>query len=182
MIGPVFRTERLILRPVAPADIPRIQELFPHWEIVRFLNARVPWPYPEDGALQFYRNVVFPAVEHGDKWIWAICPKEAPDSLIGVVELRAGRDEHRGFWLGLPWQGRGIMTEACEPVTEFWFNVLGQPRLVVGKAVANTASSRVSVKQNATLLRIEERDYVSGRLPTEVWELTRDDWNGRKRG
>ena len=45
------RTERLILRPLEVADATQIQELFPHWEIVRFLMNRVPWPYPPDGAL-----------------------------------------------------------------------------------------------------------------------------------
>jgi RimJ/RimL family protein N-acetyltransferase len=39
-------TERLILRPLALADAAAIQELFPHWEIVRYLLNRVPWPYP----------------------------------------------------------------------------------------------------------------------------------------
>jgi RimJ/RimL family protein N-acetyltransferase len=181
MLGPVFHTERLILRPVAPGDVPRVQAYFPHWEVVRYLNARIPWPYPEDGAAQFYHGVVFPAVAAGDKWVWAICLRQAPDALIGVVEFNAGRDEHRGFWLGAPWQGQGFMTEACEPLTDFWFDVLRQPRLVVGKAVANAASSRVSVKQNARLIAMTERDFLAGRLPTEVWELTRADWNARRR-
>jgi ribosomal-protein-alanine N-acetyltransferase len=181
MIGPMFQTERLLLRPPGPSDIPRIQELFPHWEVVRFLSNHIPWPYPQDGAERFYRDIVFPAIERGDKWVWAICLRERADVLIGTVELRADRDEHRGFWLGAPWHGRGYMTETCQPVTDFWFNVLRQPTLVVGKAVANTASSRVSQKQNARLLGIEERDYVSGRLPTEVWELTRETWNRRPR-
>jgi RimJ/RimL family protein N-acetyltransferase len=43
---PEGATERLILRPLALADAAAIQELFPHWEIVRYLLNRVPWPYP----------------------------------------------------------------------------------------------------------------------------------------
>ena len=27
------------------------------WEVVRYLDRRVPWPYPEDGALVYLRDV-----------------------------------------------------------------------------------------------------------------------------
>jgi RimJ/RimL family protein N-acetyltransferase len=50
---PVLKTQRLILRPLVPADAPAIQRRFPRWEIVRYLNPRVPWPYPDDGAIRF---------------------------------------------------------------------------------------------------------------------------------
>jgi hypothetical protein len=48
---PEGTTERLLLRPLEIGDAAQIQELFPHWEIVRYLLNRVPWPYPPDGAL-----------------------------------------------------------------------------------------------------------------------------------
>ena len=51
MDTPTLYTERLILRPLELADAEAIQRLFPHWEVVRYLNALVPWPYPTDGAL-----------------------------------------------------------------------------------------------------------------------------------
>ena len=47
---PVLKTPRLILRPLRRKDAPVIQRLFPRWEIVRYLNASIPWPYPADGA------------------------------------------------------------------------------------------------------------------------------------
>lgn len=180
---PTFETERLVLRPVSLADTAMVQELFPHWEIVRFLNVKVPWPYPADGALRFYQDVALPAVERGEKHVWAICLEETPDELIGVIELSLGDDDsNRAFWLGLPWHGQGLMTEACEPVTDFWFDDLGHDRLIISKAAPNRASSRISQKQNARLVDIVDRDYVSGRWPTEIWELTREDWQARKRG
>jgi ribosomal-protein-alanine N-acetyltransferase len=177
---PVLETDRLILRPVTLDDAGIVQMLFPHLEIVRFLNERVPWPYPEDGALQFFRDIVLPAMERGEQWAWAIRLKDGPDHLIGVINLAANRDDNRGFWLGLPWQGRGLMSEACEAVTHYWFNCLGRERLRVAKAVQNLASRRVSEKQGAHLIGIEERGFVSGRLPTEIWELTCEEWNACK--
>ncbi len=178
---PVVETARLTLRPIGLADAGAVQELFPHWEIVRFLSTKVPWPYPPDGALQFIRDVALPAMERGEQWVWAIRLKGGPGHPIGVINLSAGRDENRGFWLALPWQGQGLMSEACEAVTGFWFNSLGREVLRVSKAVPNVASRRVSEREGARLVAIEERDYVSGRGPAEIWELTREDWNSRRR-
>ncbi|WP_088347379.1 MULTISPECIES: GNAT family N-acetyltransferase [Rhodomicrobium] len=178
---PVLETARLVLRPLRLADAAATQTYFPHWDVVKYLNARLPWPYPEDGALQFYRDGALPAVARGEKWIWAILLKGGPEHLIGAIELTRAQNDNRAFWLGVPWHGQGLMTEACAPVTDFWFEVLGEERLVVCKAAPNLASRRISEQQNARLIGTEERDYVSGRLPSEIWELTRELWRARER-
>ena len=72
------------------------------------------------------------------------------------------------------------MTEACEAATEFWFNVLKFPVLRVPKAVANLPSRRIPEKSGMRIVAREERDYVCGRLPTEIWEITVEEWNARK--
>jgi len=48
-----LQTPRLILRPLEVSDADRIQQIFPHWEIVRHLASVIPWPYPADGALTY---------------------------------------------------------------------------------------------------------------------------------
>jgi ribosomal-protein-alanine N-acetyltransferase len=73
------------------------------------------------------------------------------------------------------------MTEACEAVTDFWFNTLKFPVLRVTKAVANVASSRISEKSGMRIIAVEERNYVSGRLSTEIWEIRAEEWNARKK-
>ena len=40
------------LKPLVPADAEQIQRVFPRWEIVRYLVASVPWPYPQGAANQ----------------------------------------------------------------------------------------------------------------------------------
>lgn len=57
---PTFQTRRLILTPLELTDAPAIQQLFPHWEVVRYLDSRVPWPYPDDGALAYVRDHALP--------------------------------------------------------------------------------------------------------------------------
>ena len=142
----------------------------------------VPWPYPPDGALTYYRNVALPAMTRGDAWHWSLRLKETPDKLIGSISLMRSSEENRGFWIGLPWQGQGLMSEACDTVTDFWFNVLKFPVLRVPKAIPNVASRCISEKQGMRVIAKMERDYVGGRFPAELWEITAKEWNSRRKG
>ena len=176
-----LETDRLLLRPLQLSDAEQTQPLFAQWEIVKFLNAAVPWPFPADGAFTYYRDVSLPAIERGDEWNWTLRLKEAPEQIIGAISLNKGEWINRGFWLGLPWQGRGLMTEAVVATNDFWFDVLGFSVLRAPKAIANIASSRVSEKTGMRVIATEEHDFVSGRLPTEIWEITAEEWRKKKR-
>jgi ribosomal-protein-alanine N-acetyltransferase len=182
---PTLETRRLLLRPLELADAEQAQRIFPHWEVVRYLNNRVPWPYPSDGVQTYYRDVALPAIERGEEWHWSIRLKSAPSQMIGCISLMNRlmnrEDANRGFWLGLPWHGQGLMSEACEAVTDYWFEVLNFPVLRVPKAAANLASRRISEKTGMRLVEVTEREYVSGRLSTEVWEIAREEWRARQR-
>ncbi len=177
---PTLETRRLWLRPLELADAEQTQRIFPEWEVVRYLAARVPWPYPPDGATTFYRDVALPAMERGEAWHWSLRLKENPELLIGNITLRRGDDKNRGFWLGLPWQGQGLMSEASESVTDYWFEVLGFSRMRVPKAANNLASRRISEKQGMRLVGTKEQDYVCGRLMAEIWEITAEEWRARR--
>ena len=178
---PTLETPRLILCPLELADAEQAQLIFPHWEIVRYLTKAVPWPYPADGCHTYYRDVSLPAVARGDEWAWTLRLKEAPDQLIGAISLLKSEHHNRGFWLGLPWQRQGLMSEACDAVTDYWFEKLKFPVLRVPKAIANAGSRRISKNQGMRVIAVEDRDYVSGRLPTEIWEITAEEWRKRKR-
>lgn len=177
---PVGETARLILRPIAMEDSAQIQLLFSQWEIVRYLRNVIPWPYPADGALQFIRDFALHAIARGDAWVWTLRLKTAPEQVIGVIDLRRGPEDNRGFWLGLRWQGEGLMSEACIWANDFWFETLRFPVLRVAKARDNESSRRISEKQGMRMIGVEERDYVCGRLPSEIWEINADDWRAWK--
>jgi RimJ/RimL family protein N-acetyltransferase len=175
-----LETPRLFLRPLELADAAQVQILFPHWEIVRYMSRTVPWPYPPDGAFTWYRDHVIPAFERGEEWHWTLRLKTSPDRLIGTISLKDAENHNRSFWLGLPWQGQGLMTEACESVTDYWFDVLKFPVLRVPKAIANVASRRISEKTGMRIVATEEHEYVSGVLVQEIWEITAEEWRARR--
>jgi [ribosomal protein S5]-alanine N-acetyltransferase len=178
---PNLETPRLLLRPLELADSEQTQILFPHWEIVRYLNKIVPWPYPPDGAYTWYRDHALPEMERGEAWHWTLRLKDSPASMIGSISLRKTENNNRGFWLGLPWHGQGFMTEACEAVTDYWFDALKFPVLRAPKAIVNTASRRISESSGMRIIATQEGEFVSGRLLQEVWEITSEEWNARRK-
>jgi ribosomal-protein-alanine N-acetyltransferase len=175
-----LQTERLFLRPLQLEDAEQTQRLFPQWEIVKFLNAKVPWPYPAGRVLNYYRNEALPGIERGEEWHWTLRLKQAPELHIGVISLHKDEWDNRGYWLGLPWHRQGLMTEAVMAVNDYWFDVLGFGVLRAPKAVANVASRRISEKTGMRVIATHERDYVSGRLMAEIWEITAEEWREKR--
>ncbi len=181
---PVLETERLTLRPLHHADVPVIQRRFPQWQVVRHLAARVPWPYPPEGAASHVAECL-EQMARREKCYWAIILKGGPDELIGRIDLwpddGVSRDQ-RGFWLDPEFQGRGLMTEAAERVTEFAFVELGWPHLWLSNAEANGASGRIKEKQGAQLIDRMPFHFVCGEGMRMVWLLRREDWLARRSG
>lgn len=173
---PSLSTPRLLLQPLQLADAEQIQPLFGQWEVVRYLNNRVPWPYPGDGSLTYLRDFALPAMASGSEWHWTLRPANDRERIIGVVSLMDTPDNNRGFWIAPAWQRQGLMSEACAAVNRYWFETLQRPLMRVPKAVANRASQRISEREGMYLVETGESDYVSGRLPSQIWEITREEW------
>lgn len=179
---PPLETERLLLLPVTLEDAPAMQAIFPQWEIVRWLDAGgVPWPYPPDGCEVYLRDVLLPFVELGQRWSWTIRTRAAPSRLIGLITLADVEDDHRGFWLDPAFHGQGLMSEAVEPVTDYWFDVLRRLVLRIPKAAENVPSRRISEKQGMRRVATIEKDYVGGRMLSDLWEITAEEWRARRR-
>jgi RimJ/RimL family protein N-acetyltransferase len=68
------------------------------------------------------------------------------------------------------------MTEAVIAANDYWFDVLGFEVLRTGKAVANGGSRRISEKTGMRVIGTGESGYVSGRWPSETWEITAEEW------
>ena len=179
---PVLETERLILRPPRESDVPVTQRRFPQWEVVRYLHAEVPWPYPDDGAAEHWGKMSREMAAR-EKSHWAITLKGGDDEPIGLIVLWADdgktRDQ-RGFWLDPEYWGQGLMTEAADRVTDYALVELGWPHLWLSNAEANLASHRVKEKQGATIVERTPRRYVYGDGVKVTWLLTREAWLAKR--
>lgn len=178
---PAFETERLILRGVTPEDIPAYKKYFVDYAIISQLSAGVPWPYPENGVEDYVTKVLLP-IQGKDRWFWSIFLKTNPSEMIGGVDLwRVGIPEHRGFWLGKPFWGQGIMTEAVTPIMDYAFTSLGFDKLVFSNALGNVRSRRVKEKTGARLIGTRPAKLVDpAYTESETWELTKAEWSARR--
>lgn len=177
MSTPTFETDRLILREVRISDAHSYQKYFNDYEVLKYLSANVPWPYPENGAEFYIKNMVIPN-QGKSRWDWGIFLKENPNELIGSIGLfHPGIPENRGFWLARKFWGKGFMTEAVKPVMDFAFDVLNLDELIFANAVQNKASHRVKEKTGATLIEVRPGKYVDKNITEqEIWKLTKKDW------
>lgn len=178
---PTLETQRLILREIRESDLAAYKRNFVDYEVIRYLSAVVPWPYPEDGVETFLKSV---SPQLGkDRWLWGLFLKDNLEELIGTVDLwREGRPENRGFWLARKYWGQGLMTEAVTSVMDYAFDYLGFETLIFANALGNIASRRVKEKTGATLLRISTAKFVDPAVTqSEIWELHKADWKSRKR-
>ncbi len=176
---PVLETERLILRPITMEDAPALQKHFNNWNIVKYLNTSVPWPYPEDGAMQHLQEHVIPETDSGRAIIWGITLKENGDEVIGVLGFYPyGRDEgcNRGFWLSESFQKRGIMWEAVTAQQDYVFFELGMEKFQVTNDRENTGSRRMKEKSGGVLIKTYKKQGWEGEITNEVWEIIREKW------
>ena len=176
-MGPILETTRLILRPIRRSDAPRIQELFPDFEVVRYLYSFIPWPYPENGANEWL-DISLPEIESGERVILAITLKEMNDDLlIGTLYLNPSGPHHRSFWLAPKYHFQGIMSEAVLAANDYVSDVLKLPIIRSGNATPNLGSRRIKEKSGAKLVEvIPNQSFVEGTFDEEVWELTAEQW------
>ncbi len=177
--APVLETARLRLRPFVPEDAPRLHELAGAREVAD-TTVSIPHPYPRELADRWIAEQARAAAE-GRAVSLAIEFKHEP-GLIGGISLRDIDPEHRqaelGFWIGVPWWGRGYALEATRAMVDYGFGQLGLNRIHAHHMVRNPASGRVLAKagfQVEGLLRQRVRKW--GRFEDVVLlALLRQDW------
>ncbi|MFW5995066.1 MAG: GNAT family N-acetyltransferase [Spirochaetia bacterium] len=175
---PVLETERLELRPFHFSDAKRVQELCSDWRIAD-TTLHIPHPY-EDGMAEDW------IATHAQKWSDA---KEATFAVtyphkrevIGAVGLRIETEHHRaelGYWVGTPYWGQGIASEAACEILRFAFDDLGLNRVYATHVPRNPASGRVMAKlgmQREGYLR--SHAFARGRHEDLIlYGILADDW------
>lgn len=140
-ISPALR-----LRPLLYADIVPMAALANNYEIARHLRDYFPYPYTTQNAEDF---IQWTLESEGEKTLtFAI---EEHGALAGVCGLILGSDIHRytaeiGYWLGQPYWGRGLATQATVALTHYAFDVLELLRVYAYVFETNQASARVLEK------------------------------------
>ena len=168
-------TPRLILRPAQMGDAEPIARYLNNFEVSGNL-ARVPFPYHLSDAKAWLRtrlpNLPVEATN------FAI---DLPgEGLIGQVGFHQGPDGPIiGYWLGQPFWGRGIMTEAVIASLDWLFSVSEKPVVYSGVFHFNAASLAIQTKLGfiqtgrsslLCLARGAEVEHIDTKLTRSVWK------------
>ena len=144
MMRPTLRTDRLALRQIEPTDAEPIAALIGDWDVARML-ARVPHPYMAADAEQFIARRLATPISPDDIF-YAIVLDGAFVGGVGNGRNRSG-DANIGYWLGKPYWGRGLMTEAvCAVTSEYFAAAPDAEGLASGVFADNPASMAVQRK------------------------------------
>jgi [ribosomal protein S5]-alanine N-acetyltransferase len=174
--APRIDTERLRLRPFDPADAPRVRELAGAYEVA--LNTLViPHPYPEGVAEAWIES--HPGMIEEGHVPSAVTLRETGE-LIGCIGLHpTGADElELGYWLGVPFWGRGYVAEGARALVEWAFRERGVRRVHAHHFARNPQSG-------AVLRKVGMRFLGSASGVVEKWgemqdvdryEILREDW------
>ena len=133
------------MRPLGIADIPHIQRLAAAEEIAN--NTYVPHPYPP-GAAEEFVGKARDQWRHDEAYVFAIIEK-ASDCFVGCMGIHPLPAHHRaevGYWIGVPYWGRGLATAALRLIIQFGFEKLQLNRIAAGHFPHNPASGRVMQK------------------------------------
>jgi RimJ/RimL family protein N-acetyltransferase len=112
-------------------DAADITALIGVFDVARWLTM-VPQPYQHADALEFIDELQV------DDTVWGI---STDGPVIGVVSIKP----ELGYWLGKPFWGRGIMSEATQAVVAAYFDTT-EATLKSGYHVGNAGSANVLSK------------------------------------
>lgn len=143
---PTLETQRLRLRPLTLGDAPAVRLLAGAPEIAD-TTLNIPHPYPEGLAEQWIAGRADAALS-GASITWAIADRSF-DELYGAISLViAQQHQHAemGYWVGVPFWGRGYTTDAAAAALAHGFTALGLRRIHARHFLRNPASGRVMQK------------------------------------
>ena len=166
-------TKRLLLRPFTLDDAPAVQHLVSAYEIAEN-TLLIPHPYPDGAAAAWIARHGTTANNH----TFAIT---LDGEAIGAIGLDVQPDHDRGeigYWLGLPYWGRGYMTEAAHAVLGWAFESLRVHRVFAQHFTRNPASGRVLQKlgmKHEGSLRQHDKKW-GAYLDVEVYGIVDDEW------
>ncbi|HQU03465.1 MAG TPA: bifunctional GNAT family N-acetyltransferase/(deoxy)nucleoside triphosphate pyrophosphohydrolase [Acidocella sp.] len=141
--GPVLRTSRLLLRPLAADDAPVFHRLINDWEICRKLPD-APFPYPASLAGDW---IAAAGVDRaaGKAEQFAVVDA-ATGTLIGCAGLRLSKDKKSadlGYWLGRAYWRQGFGLETALRLTSWAFAALSVLKITATVAADNEGSVAV---------------------------------------
>lgn len=149
------------------ADLPALVEHANHIEIAGRMMDRFPHPYTTADGISFLEM----AIQQHPVNLMAI---DIEGEAAGGIGLHPMPDVYRrnmelGYWLAMPYWGRGIMPEAVRQMVEYGFANWDVDRIFARPFGSNKASQKVLEKSGFLLeARFEKTVFKNGSFEDEL--------------
>lgn len=179
---PVLETDRLRLRPLASRDAPAVAELAGRREIWQ-TTLNIPHPYEPAMAVEWIAGHE-PAFRRLQLVNFGLFERPTGD-LVGTVGLSLKLEHRRGelgYWIGVPFWGRGYATEAVRALIDWAFPTFDLHRVEAHHFEGNDASGAVMRKVGMSYeARVREPVLKDGKfLDIHAYAILRKEWEALK--
>jgi RimJ/RimL family protein N-acetyltransferase len=169
-VFPELYTKRLKLRRIQIEDAPSLVKYANNKKISgHILN--MPYPYQEPQAV-FRVSYVVQGFKNKTRYVFYNIIKQ---EFIGEISLHLEGQQgmaQLGYWLGEPFWGKGIATEAAEAVLKFGFEKLNLKLIFATCHVENKGSEKVLLKNDL------KKQSVNGNVM--LYSLTKEEFEEHK--
>ncbi len=178
----VLTTRRLVLRRPSPADAQAIAEIANNAKVARWLS-RMPHPYDESDARSWIGSV---SGEDAGECAFVITRVDAgKETVLGACGVDRDKDfdlAQIGYWVGEPYWGQGIATEAVQGLIDHVFTTSVLDAVGASCRVTNVASRRVIEKCGFQYcgLDMAQSRFDNAVVPVFAFRLTRRIWESLK--
>ncbi|MBV9260083.1 MAG: GNAT family N-acetyltransferase [Pseudolabrys sp.] len=174
---PVLETKRLILRAPRLEDAKAVAALANDRRIAEN-TARIPHPYKTADAEGFISG----ANKNNGEAVFLITARNRVIMGACGVSMSDPSAPELGYWLGVPYWGKGFATESLHAVIDYAFDRFEHTALHAGARVTNPASRRVLEKcgfqwTGVGLYRIAS---IRSSAPIDRFRLERGIWSAIK--
>jgi len=139
-----IQTARLTLRSYSSADVADLVRLAGAREVAA-TTLRIPHPYTEQDAKDFIETYAEKTVPE-TRFAITLTSDSQLCGGIGLGVDEAHQHAELGYWVGVPYWGRGYATEAACAMIQYGFETLGLHRIYASYIPHNVASGRVLQK------------------------------------
>jgi len=175
---PTLETTRLRLRPYSEADIAELLPLIGTREVAA-TTGRIAHPYTEQDGRDFL------ALTQDPGKIWLAITLRSDGRQIGGVGLRVDDQQQHaelGYWLGVPYWGKGYATEAAREMLRHGFHTLNLHRIFASHFKHNPPSGRILSKLGMRHEGCQREHFRKWDqfVDLELYGILREEWQSRQ--
>jgi ribosomal-protein-alanine N-acetyltransferase len=179
----IIKGTKINLRAPVQADAESITKYARNPAVSRMTH--MPYPYRLEHAQEFIRRY-HRVRRKGKMYMFGIEQKETGKIIGGISLGNVNKEQHRaelGFWLGKPFWGQGITSEAVALMLDFGFKKLRLRRILAMVFHHNPASMKV-LKKNGFVREGVLRQWMHQRgtlIDLHMFGILKEEYKARQR-